>query len=153
MQHWIEQSKNATLEIATNTENILMPQTNRSNGGVKKPKAYWQTIQERIDCAKAVKVLNESMEPDADISEMQFKASVFIVNKMLPSLQAVAVQVHESNPATRGDIDALMTTSGLNPALIWDTLEAKPEPKAIAHEENSNDNKDLPGPPYPASGT
>jgi hypothetical protein len=48
----------------------------------------------------------------------QERATLFIVNKLLPSLQAVAIAIHEADPLSRHDIDSLLLTSGLSPQLI-----------------------------------
>ena len=96
----------------------------------ERPQAYWETIRDRIDTATAVGVLNKLIKgkqyKSKDITVMQATMAWNIVNKMLPSLQAVALRVEQADPLTRHDLDALMLSTGIDPSLIDGYSEDKP---------------------------
>jgi hypothetical protein len=95
--------------------------------GKERPEAYWETIRERIDAGKAVGNLNRMVD-GIELPAQQERATLFIINKLLPSLQAVAVQVQHTQPASKGDIDALLLSSGIKPDLLpgWKKTHADP---------------------------
>ena len=94
-----------------------------------KPDGYWKTIQERIDCAKAVTVLNSALH-GADQKPSQLNTAIFVINKMLPSLQAVAVEVTHKAASTQHDLAAEALAVGIDPRYLFDI----PEKKVIEHD-------------------
>lgn len=83
----------------------------------ERPDAYWETLRERINAGKAVNVINKALK-EQDVKPHALSTAIFVINKLLPSLQAVAVQVQQTESMSRHDIDALLLGTGLNPKLI-----------------------------------
>ena len=79
-----------------------------------RPLAYWETIRDRIECGKAVDVLNQALKGD-ELPTQQVNTALFVVNKMLPSLQAVAVQVEHRVAASWAEIQAKALEAGIDP--------------------------------------
>ena len=84
-----------------------------------RPSAYWETIRDRIESGKAVKVINQALNGDV-LPAQQLNTAIFVVNKMLPSLQAVAVQVEHKVATSWEDIQAQALAVGLDPSLLLD---------------------------------
>ena len=90
-----------------------------------RPLAYWETIRDRIKCGKAVKNLNKLLEGES-LDPQQERATYFTINKMMPSLQAVAVQVEHKLSATKEDIIARALAKGIDPDLLFHRHATKP---------------------------
>jgi hypothetical protein len=101
-----------------NKENIVMGQTARTSNGVAKPVSYWKTLQERMKAGEAVDVLNRAVMGE-DIPSKQLNTSMFYVNKLLPSMQAIAVQVEHKVSASMPDLTARALAAGLDPAVLF----------------------------------
>ena len=84
-----------------------------------RPSAYWETIRDRIESGKAVKVINQALNGDV-LPAQQLNTAIFVVNKMLPSLQAVAVQIEHKAAASWEDIQAQALAVGLDPSMLLD---------------------------------
>jgi hypothetical protein len=84
---------------------------------VEKPKAYWETIRERIDTAIAATNINKMANGEV-LPAQQERISLFIVNKMLPNLQAVAVEITHKSAASMDDLTQRAEALGLDPALL-----------------------------------
>jgi hypothetical protein len=97
----------------------------RSNGGVAKPQSYWDTIRERIDCAMAVDVVNKVMRGET-VAEQRARYSFAVLNKLLPSMQAIAVQVEHKVAPNRDDLIARALSRGIDPAILFANHQAKP---------------------------
>ena len=44
---------------------------------------------------------------------------------MVPSLQAVSLQVENTTPQSKADIDGMLMLAGLEPDTHWDTIEGE----------------------------
>ena len=109
-----------------------MAQNVRSAG--KRPDAFWETIRDRIDTAHAVTVYNEYVagkHDDLQRAALAWKA----IDKQLPSMQALAIQVQEANPATKHDIDAMLMAEGINPDQAFGTKAEAIESTATVVEK------------------
>jgi hypothetical protein len=86
-----------------------------------RPPAYWETIRDRIKCGKAVDVVNQALNGDV-LPTQQLNTAIFIINKMLPSLQAIAVQVEHKVAASKEDLIARALARGIDPAILFCTF-------------------------------
>jgi hypothetical protein len=107
-----------------------------------RPPAYWETIRDRIKCGKAVDVVNQALNGDV-LPTQQLNTALFVINKMLPSLQAIAVQVEHKVSATLPELEARALAAGLDPEALFyskpltqektdslvDSLEGAPPPE------------------------
>ena len=84
-----------------------------------RPEAYYETLKDRINAGAAVKVLNDVVATDKPIVYHKLQAAMFIINKLLPSMQAIAVQVEHKISASREDIMARALSKGIDPALLF----------------------------------
>ena len=110
-----------------------------------RPSAYWETIRDRIECGKAVDVVNQTLNGDV-LPAQQLNAAIFVINKMLPSLQAVAVQVEHKVAASWEDIQAQALAVGLDPELLFSTPATKP---SITQEKTDSPVNASEAPPPP----
>jgi hypothetical protein len=94
-----------------------LAQTSITRHGQAKPPAYWETIRDRIDTARASENLN-LMASGTELPSQQERVSLFIINKMLPSLQAVAVEVTHRSAASMHDLHDRATALGLDPSML-----------------------------------
>ena len=117
-----------------------MAQSLVNRHGQRKPPAYWETIRDRINTAKAAQLLTDVVE-GKEIPPQQERVALFIVNKFCPNLAAIAVQVEDMRPESKQDINALLTTTGINPAQVWAALQGVAENPPIEHAPG--------GPPTP----
>ena len=113
----------------------------------RKPEAYWIKVHQRMKVAKAVKVINHTLSCPDDVSMKQLRAAEFIINKVCPQFQAIAVK-HESNePATLGQIEALLLQSGVDPKSVLPTPDGVPretsEPIDVTPEEKTVSDQEL----------
>jgi len=92
-----------------------MPQPLRDSS--LRPASYWQTIRERIDCGAAITLLNRVVN-GGECSQAQLQASMFIVNKLLPSLQAIPLDVTDQSANTITDLQAMALEHGVDPTLL-----------------------------------
>ena len=113
-----------------------MPQTSITRQGKAKPPAYWETIRDRIDAAKAVEVLNDVIR-GKKVPEQQARYSFATINKLLPSMQAVAVQVEHKVAASWADIQAKALESGIDPLSLVPGKQLIPKEKTIEHQDDS----------------
>ena len=99
----------------------------------ERPPAYWETIRDRIESGKAIKVINQALNGD-DLPAQQLNTAIFVINKMVPSLQAVAVKVEHKAAASWEDIQAKARALGIDPA----TLISTPATKATITQEKTD---------------
>jgi hypothetical protein len=85
-----------------------------------RPPAYWETIRDRIKCGKAVAVVNQALNGDV-LPTQQLNTAIFVINKMLPSMQAIAVQVEYKVSASMSDLEARALAAGMDPAVLFYT--------------------------------
>lgn len=79
-------------------------------------RSYGEVIRERIDSAMALDVLHAAMRGE-DVTRTQLEACRIALGKVLPDLKAVAVALDERKALTKADIDAMLLSAGLQPAL------------------------------------
>ena len=48
----------------------------------ERPSAYWETIRDRIESGKAVKVINQALNGEV-LPTQQLNTAIFLINKML----------------------------------------------------------------------
>ena len=94
-----------------------MPQT-RMNGGVAKPQAYWEVIQERINSGMAVKVVNRVIEGNLQVTPLQADMAWKVINKLLPSIQAISVEVSHRQATSIDDLRNRAEALGVDPATL-----------------------------------
>jgi hypothetical protein len=82
----------------------------------------------RVKLAKAVDVLNDVLTDTCEVSQQRVQVALFVVNKMLPSMQAVAVQVEHKIASNISDLEARALEHGIDPSLLL------PEKKVIEQE-------------------
>lgn len=87
----------------------------------ERPEAYYKVLASRINTGRAVGVLNKMIDGQ-EVTAQQEKAALFVLNKFLPNLQAIAVQHSTDQPKTRDDIEALANQAGIPLQLIWNSL-------------------------------
>ena len=89
----------------------------------ERPPAYWETIRDRIECGKAVQNLNQLLE-GVKLDAHQERATYFTINKLLPSLQAIAVQVEHKVAPNRDDLVARALARGIDPDMLFRNHQA-----------------------------
>ena len=120
-----------------------MAQSAITRNGNRKVPAYWESIRDRINTAKAAQLLTDVVE-GKEIPPQQERVALFVVNKFFPNLSAIAVQVEDMRPESKSDINALLTTTGINPAQVWAALQGVQENPPLEHEPGA--------PPTPPDG-
>jgi hypothetical protein len=95
---------------------VFMAQSLRING-TERPAAYWEVIRDRIDCGAATTNLNK-MANGIELPSQVERVSLFIINKMLPNLQAVAVEITHKSSANLLDLKARADLLGIDPSLL-----------------------------------
>ena len=117
------------------------------NNDLARPKAYWETVQERIDttqCAEVVRSYINKEHNDKDRAELAFK----VVSKFIPNFQAVSITDNRNHLApNRADIEARMLALGIAPDNAWsqimdDAIDVTPEKIEV-----DQDDSDPPLPP------
>jgi hypothetical protein len=91
----------------------------------ERPPAYWETIRDRIECGKAVQNLNQLLE-GVKLDAQQERATYFTINKLLPSLQAIAVQVEHKVAPNKEDLIARALARGIDPAILFNSPHTRP---------------------------
>ena len=98
----------------------------------ERPLAYWETIRDRINAARAVNVLNRVVDGEA-VPAQQAVMSWNIVNKLLPGLQAIAIQVEDRTTTNVGELLNQAAALGLDQSDLFST----PETNALITQEKS----------------
>lgn len=92
-------------------------------------KPYWIRIRDKIDTGQAVKVLNAVTHGESvngkEVTPLQAQVALKLVDKMLPSMQAVAVDISSRQELSKGDIESLLLSRGVQPQLLWSMLTAR----------------------------
>ena len=101
-----------------NREYVDMAQAIRSNKGVAQPSAYWETLRERICSGKAVQVVNRVIEGDETVTAIQANMSWRVLDKLLPSIAAVSVEVTHRQATSIDDLRNRAEALGVDPATL-----------------------------------
>jgi hypothetical protein len=92
------------------------------NGGVAKPIAYWEAIQERINTAQAVDVINNVVAGDLyrgkQIGQLQATMAWNLINKLIPSRAAIAVEVSHRQATSLLDLKTRADLLGIDESLL-----------------------------------
>ena len=70
-----------------------------------------------------------------DVRVSQVRAAEFIINKVCPQFQAIAVKHESSEPASIGQIEALLLQSGVDPALVLSNDNPLSEEKTVIEHD------------------
>ena len=108
-----------------------------------KPTAYYETLKDRINAGNAVHVLNGMLAGEKRTAQEE-RAAYFTLNKLLPNLQAIAVQVEHKVSANWQEIQAQALEAGIDPKLLIPKEKA-----AIEHERKSDSAQDHSEAPLP----
>ena len=87
-----------------------MNQLDRQSG--KNMRSFGTLLRSRIDSSLAVDVLNAAIAGEP-ITMVQFNSIRLAIDKCLPSLQAVMVDVAPTGPRDINDLNAMLLASGL----------------------------------------
>ena len=101
-----------------------MPQALRQSTGKKKG-AYYLTLQARIEAGQAVDNLNKMLN-GIECTPQEERTTLFTINKLLPSMQAIAVQVEHKIAPNREDLVARALSRGINPDILFANHQAMP---------------------------
>ena len=78
-----------------------MPQPVRQTAA--RPQSFWDTVQERIEITVAVDNLN-AMLVGATVEPQVERSTLFLLNKTIPSLQAIALQIDDTSTTSMAEI-------------------------------------------------
>ena len=95
-----------------------MAQTLRTSGGAVKPLAYWETIRDRLEAGNAVKVVNGAIVGDTTLLPSQIEIAWKVINKLLPSIQAISVEVSHKQAVSIDDLRNRAEALGVDPATL-----------------------------------
>ena len=84
----------------------------------ERPQAYWETIRDRIDSSKAVGVINDVLHKRNGVDVLQAQMAWQVVNKLLPSVQAIHMEVAHKVSMTWDDIKSNALEHGIDPKLL-----------------------------------
>jgi hypothetical protein len=121
-------------------ESMGRPNALEING---RPAAYRNQLSDRIKAGKAVKVLNRVLGGEA-LPAQQVNVALFVVNKLVPSMQAIAVQVEHKVSATLPELEARALATGIDPSLLFNTHKL-----SITQEKTDSRADSLEGAPPP----
>jgi hypothetical protein len=105
---------------------------------VNRTVADYVHYQSKIDTALIIQIYTEHLTGERELSATQVAVGNSLLSRVLPTLQAVAVQVDDKRPLTKADVDAKMLASGVDPAAIWASIDSKAPksvPAAIEHDK------------------
>ena len=107
--------------------------------------AHRDKAQQRMDLTIAVNVLNRMLNGET-VKPQQERSTYFTINKLLPSMQAIAVQVEHKIAPNREDLIARALSRGINPDILFANHQAKP---LITQDklDTAQDDSDPPHPP------
>ena len=96
---------------------VYMAQSLRNNNGTAKPAAYWETLRDRIQAGIAVDNLN-AMISGTELPVQQERSTIFVINKLLPSIAAVSVEVSHKQAVSIDDLRNRAEALGVDPATL-----------------------------------
>ena len=99
-------------------ENVFMSKAVRTNNGNAKPVAYWETMRERLNAGLAVQVVNGVIEGDSAVTPVQANMAWKVVDKLLPSLAAISVEVSHKQAVSIDDLRNRAEALGVDPATL-----------------------------------
>jgi len=78
--------------------------------------SFGYTLRKRIEAGKAVHLLNQLITGEVEeISLTRFNAMRVALNKCLPDLKAIELDITDKRQVTKEDIDQMLMEAGLNP--------------------------------------
>jgi hypothetical protein len=129
---------------------------NKRINGVTKPAAYWETIRDRIDTGAAVTVLNSVVTGDTyrekPVTAIQATMAWNIVQKLLPSMAAIQVEVSHRTAATLSSLTDRAAALGIDhTALLGQPIESIGETVSSVPDKVVSCDDSLEGPLPPDS--
>jgi hypothetical protein len=118
----ISRPNHGNLLAKTGMESMGRPHALEING---RPAAYRNQLSDRIKAGKAVKVLNRVLGGEV-LPTQQVNVAMFVINKLVPSMQAIAVQVEHKVAASREDLIARALARGIDPDMLFRNHQAIP---------------------------
>ena len=100
-----------------------MPQENRLLS-VNGYGTYPDTLRKRLKAGQAVHVIHQAIAGEP-VTRIQLDACRILLNKVLPDLQAVALDVSSDKPETMQDVSAQLLLAGINPDDAWKLLQSQ----------------------------
>ena len=94
-----------------------MAQALRGNNGTAQPAAYWETLRDRIQAGIAVDNLN-AMIGGTELPLQQERTTLFVVNKILPNIAAISVEVSHRQATSIDDLRNRAEALGVDPATL-----------------------------------
>lgn len=79
-------------------------------------------LRAKIQASQAIDTLNRVIQGTEEVSQTRLKAIQIALNKCLPDLQMVAVDINDNRPATMEDINSRMAMLGLSSDNLWSML-------------------------------
>jgi hypothetical protein len=118
---------------------------------VPRSKDKWTNIRDQIAVNKAVQIINAVLSGEREVKGKPIKRNQEwmawkVVDKMLPSLQAVSIEAQVNHIQTIQDVNAQLVLAGINPSDAWNLLDRVPlehEPEKLLTEGRQVD------PPHP----
>ena len=98
--------------------------TQPARSSAVRPKAFWDTVRERIDISVAVDNLNLMLVGKTVAPQVE-RSTLFLLNKTIPGLQAVAISIEDSTTTSMQDIMLKAQSLGVDPADLFSTPETK----------------------------
>ena len=93
--------------------------------------AYMENLRSRLNAIGAIGKLNDAITGLTDLSHTQFLSIKLAIDKCLPSLQAVLVEVQDNRPSSIHDLNAMLLSNGLDALPTdGDVLEHDPTEQA-----------------------
>ena len=98
--------------------------------------------REKIQASNIITRLIKAAEGTIEMDKVQAMVGLRLVDKILPSLQAIQVEqtIHHVG-LTRMELDARLIALGHNPEKIWNNLEHNQEDKPVLSLPGTNNNE------------
>ena len=98
--------------------------------GMKDIASHSATLRSRIQAGIAIDKLNKAIQGTEELSVTQFNCIRLAIDKCLPSLQAVMIEMNVNDSQSPADLIAQALAAGIDPRQLFDM----PEKKVIEHE-------------------
>lgn len=98
-----------------------------------------EAIRAMMNVSQATHVLNAAVAGQP-VKDVQLNAAKYVIDKFVPSLKAVAMQVSSTPSLKRADLEARMLSIGLDPVVFWQMIASNPEnvpSNVIEHQPDS----------------
>ncbi len=97
------------------------------------------SIRERIAVSKAIDIVNAVLSGNKTANGKPIKRNQEwmawkVIDKMLPSLQAVNISAEVTHVQTLQDVNAQLLLAGIQPEQAWQLL--RQQPRLISHDNN-----------------